>query len=397
MSISIKNFVTTDIEVLKAPEVFSGFRTTVYFVLGTINTPTVAGGNFTVVTSVDEFDNNVTVEGSAIRQSVQEYFKNGGTSLCIVVPSVFTLEGFKADMRAISAAVNDYFFVVFGDSVTVKASGYAQQEIYNIANFCSGNGWSDEDKKSLNTMRACFTTNVTDFVTQNSLLNTLSVVKYSTLVSSGDLVDAALLVGAYFSQVDTSLEGAIQDYNFTPEQLGSNYFEDIDQATFTSLVRTPTNGYYNVICNVANKVLNIGGDYCSPDKVSIALDFGAACIERDLNYANIQLLFGKLPLTATGQAKLIDAIRSQLVKYVDNGFLEQDATYAGETKKVTYNGKSYTLITSGDVLPLGYKVFYVPINAISAADRTAKRFPYTYVALQSVHGARLIEVNGGIL
>lgn len=395
--ISIKNFVTADIKVLKTPEVFSGFRTTVYFIAGTINTPTVGGGDFTIVTSVDDFDNKVTVSGSAIRQSVVEYFKNGGTSLCVVAPSVFTLEGFKADMQAISEAISDYFFVVLGDSVTLKTNGYAQSEVYNIANFCSGNGWSDEDKKSLNTMRACFTTNVTDFVTQNSLLSTLSVVKYSTLVSSGDLVDAALLVGAYFSQIDTSVEGAIQDYNFTPEQLGSGYFEDIDQATFASLVRTPDNGYYNVICNVANRILNIGGDYCSSDKVSIALDFGAACIERDLDYANIQLLFGKLPLTDIGQAKLIDAIRGQLVKYVDNGFLEQGATYVGETKKVTYNGKNYTLIENGDVLPLGYKVFYVPINAISAADRSAKRFPYIYVALQSVHGARLVEINGSIL
>lgn len=395
--ISIKNFVSTNIEVLKAPAVFSGFRTTVYFSAVTISIPDVEGGNFATVNSLTDYDNKVVANSTAIRESVSGYFKNGGTRLCIVSPSGFTLESFKADMKTLTQTVDDYFFVVFGDSVTAKSGGYPSNEIFNIANFCSGNGWSDDDLKSLNTMRSCFTASTTDFIVQNNLLNTLSAVKYSTLVSSGDLVDAALLIGAYFSQIDMSEEGAIEDYNFTPETLGTGHFEDIDQATFTALTRTVTNGYYNVICNVANKILNVGGDYCSPDKISISLDFGAACIERDLNYQNIELLFGKLPLTHEGQAKLIDAIRSRLSKYVDDGFLETDATYEGPSKKVSYNGKSYKVIEHGDVLPLGYKVFYVPINAISAADKQAKRFPYIYVALQTVHGARVIQVNGSIL
>lgn len=395
--ISIKNFVSADIEVLSAPEVFSGFRTTVYFIAGTINAPAVDGGNFALVESVEDFDNKVTASGTAIRQSVSEYFKAGGTSLCVVCPTVFTLEGFKADMLEVSRRVSNYFFVVFGDSVTIKTNGYPQSEVFNIANFCSGNGWSDNDLKSLNTMRVCFTSNTTDFVVVNSLLNTLSAVQYSTLTSQGDLVDAALLIGAYFSQIDPSVQGAIEDYNFTVENFGSGHFEDLDQTTFALLTQNAANGYYNVICNVANKILNIGGDYCSPDNISLSLDFGAACIEQDLNYKNIELLFGKLPLTSEGQAKLIDAIRSQLMKYVDDGFLEREATYAGDTKKVSYNGKQYTVIEKGDTLPLGYKVFYVPINAISAADRSAKRFPYIYVALQSVHGARLIQIKGSIL
>lgn len=397
MSISIKNFVNADIEVMSSPIVFTGYRTTVYFAAVTINKPAILGANFAIVNSVEDYDSKVQANGAAIRQSVVEYFKNGGTSLCIVAPSVFTLDGFKADMRAVTRVVDDYFFIVMGDSVTVKSSGYTSAEVFNIANFCSGNGWSEEDSKSLNTMRTCFTANTTDFVVTNTLNTTLSVVKYSTLVVSGDLIDAALLVGAYFSQVDTSVENAIQDYNFTPESLGQNHFEDIDQTTFALLTQNAENGYYNLIGNVANRILNIGGDYCSADKISISLDFGAACIERDLDYANIELLFGKLPLTMEGQSKLIDAIRSQLVKYVDDGFLETDATYAGDTKKVTYNGRQYTIIEKGDILPLGYKVFFVPINAISAADRSAKRFPYIYVALQSVHGARVIQVNGSIL
>lgn len=398
--ISIKNFVSANIEVETAPKVFSGFRTTVYFAPVTIDVPAVANGNFIIATSIDDFDNKVNQPTQVVRESVQEYFKNGGTSLCVVNPTVFTLEGFKADIKNVSRVVDDFIFVVIANSLIGTAGGYPQGEVFNIANFCSGNGWSDDDLKSLNTMRACFTTNLSTFVLPTpqgyGLANTLSVIKYSTYQApSGGLIDAALLVGAYYSQIDTSEADSILDYNFTPEHLGSDYFEDLSQEEFTNLIRNPANGYYNVICNVANKILNIGGDYCNG--VSISLDFGAACIERDLNYANIELLFGKLPLTSVGQAKLIDAINSQLTKYVDNEFLEQDATYTGETKKVTYNGTSYTIIRKGDVLSRGYKVFYVPINAISAADKSAKRFPYIYVALQSVHGARLIEVNGSIL
>ena len=394
--VSIKNFVNADIDVLSRAEGFTGFRTTVYFASVTVNVPKVSGGNFAIVNSVEEFEVKIDA-GDAVSQSVIEFFNNGGTSLCIVAPSVFTLVGFKADMRSITQEVDDYFFVVFSEGITAKFGGYASAEVTSIANFCSGVGWSDSDLKSLNTMRACFTTNTSSFVVTHSLNSTLSVVKYSTLTTSGDLIDAALLVGAYFSRIDTGVENAIQDYNFTPEVFGENTFEDITQEEFELLTQDAENGYYNVIGKVANRVLNLGGDYCSSERVSISLDFGAACVERDLNYANLELLFGKLPLTQEGQSKLIDAIRSQLVKYVDNGFLETDATYAGETKKISYNGKQYTIIQNGDILPLGYKVFFIPINAISASDRAAKRFPYIYVALQSVHGARVIQVNGSII
>lgn len=395
--ISIKNFVSADIEVLEQPKVFDGFKTTIYFAPVTVNTPDVADGNFVVVSSLTEFEAKCSTSNTAVSQSISEYFENGGTSLCVVAPTVFTLEGFKEDMRKITQVLDNYFFVVIANSLTNDPNGYQLAEVFNIANFCSDNGWTDDDEKSLNTMRVCFTTNSTDFILENSLTNTLAVVKYSTLDVSGELIDAALLVGAYFSQIDTSVSDPIEDYNFTPEVLGSEHFEDVDQATFNKLVRSPATGYYNFIGNVANKILNIGGDYCSAGGISISLDFGAACIERDLNYANIELLFGKLPLTNEGQSKLISAIRSQLTKYVDSGFLETDTVYSGETKSVTYNGTKYTVISTGDVLPLGYKIFYVPINAISATDKSAKRFPYIYVALQTVHGARLIEVNGSII
>lgn len=395
--ISIKNFVDTNIEVITQPQVFAGFKTTIYFAPVTINNPTVVGGNFVVIKSYTEYEANVVSNNSAIDLSVETYFQNGGTALCIVNPSAYTLEGFKADMRAVSEVVDDYFYVVIANSLIGTVDGYPDREIYAIANFCSGNGWSDTDNKSLNTMRACFTTNLSDFVSANNFTSLLAVVKYSNVSSAGNLLDAALLVGAYFSQIDTSEVDSIKDYNFTPENLNGGQFEDIDQSTFDSLINTPTNGYYNVICKVANRVVNIGGNYCSQDGVSLALDFGASCIEHDLNYSNMELLLGKLALNADGQTKLINGIRAQLQKYVDDGFLETDATYQGETKTVSYGGKKYTVIKEGDVLPLGYKLFYVPINAISAADRAAKRFPYIYVALQSVHGARLIQVNGSIL
>lgn len=396
MSISIRNFVSTDISILQGLENFSGFRTTIYIADATIVTPDVEGGNFVTLESMDGFESKVSAS-AAVEQSISEYFRNGGTKICLCSPSVFTLDGFKADLYKISEVIDDYFFVCLGDIVTLKSDKYVVGEVYSIASFGSGVGWSDADKKVLNKIRICLTTNDTAFVVTNELLNTLVAVKYSTLSNDGDLVDAALLIGAYFSRVDVSLNSAIQDYNFTPEVFGTSHFEDIDQADFVLLNNNPTNGNYNFIGKVANRILNIGGDYVSPDKVSISLDFGVSCIEKDVNFSMIEKLFGKLPLTQEGQSKLIDAIRTQINKYVDNGFLEKDATYGGDTSKVSYNGKQYTIISNGDILPLGYRVFFVPINAISAADKSAKRFPYIFIALQSVHGARVIQVNGSIL
>lgn len=393
--ISIKNFVSADITVEQTPEVFGGFKTAVYFAPVTVNVPDVEGGNFAIVHSVTEFEGKCIGFSEAIKQSVSDYFVNGGTSLCVVAPSVFTLDGFKDDMRKITEVNDNYLFVTIANQLVNKPNKYQPVDIFGIANFCSGNGWTDIDSKSLNTMRLCLTANSTGYIEEYNLLNTLTAVKYSTLTVGGEFVDAALTIGAYFAKIDVSLSDPIRDYNFTPEVLGSNYFEDVDQETFDKLVRTPSEGLFNFIGNVANRILNIGGDYVNG--TSISLDFGAACIERDLNYSNIELLFGKLPLNNEGQSKLISAIRSQMVKYADSGFLELGAVYSGETKKISYNGTTYTVISKGDTLPLGYKVFYVPVNAISAMDKSAKRFPYTYVALQSVHGARLIKIDGSIL
>ncbi len=398
--ISIKNFVDVDINVLVGKVgAFSGFGTTIYFTEATIVTPAVADGNFVILESMDDFDNKVNTEltDAVVRKSVQAYFDNGGVKLCLVVPTVFTLEGFKADLLNVTAVVQDYFFVVIGDLLAIKSPGYILSSLVSIVNFGSGNGWSDGDLKSINRFRICLTTDSATYVDNNSLLGMQAVVKYSTYKDAGKLIDAALLVGAYFSRVDTGEFGAIRDYNFTQELLGEGHFEDVSQSTFNILNGSTEKGYYNFIGKVSNKVLNIGGDYCGLDKASISLDFGASCIERDLDFAIIELLFGKLPLTQEGQSKLVDAIKSQLVNYVDNGFLETDATYSGETKKVFYNGNQYTIVNKGDILPLGYRVFYVPINAVSAADKSAKRFPYIFVALQSVHGARVIQVNGSIL
>lgn len=394
--ISIKNFVNTNIEILRQSDAFRGFRTTVYFTAGTVNNPDVEGENFATLRSVVDFDNKVAAS-AAVRQSVNEYFRNGGTSLCLITPTDFTLEGFKADMYAIAKVVEDYYFICLGDSVTMKTAGYPQSQVFAIADFCSGNGWSDTDLKSLNRIRLCLTTDTETFVVDNNLLNTKTAVKYSTLVNSGDLVDAALLIGAFFSQVDVTQNGAIQDYNFHTEFLGEEWFEDINQETFNLLTNNKTNGSYNLIGKVANRILNIGGDFVNPDGVSISLDFGVSCIERDLDYAMIERLFGKLPLTQEGQSRLVDAIKTQLNKYVDNGFLETDATYMGDTHKINYNGKQYTVVENGTIMPLGYRVFFVPINAISVADKSAKRFPYMFVAMQSVHGARVIQVNGSII
>lgn len=394
--ISVKNFVNVDINVLSSQLDFEGFKNTLYFANCTVNSPDVIGGNFATLQSLTDFDNKVT-GSSAVRRSVQEYFRNGGVSLCIVNPTVFTLEGFKADLYNISKNIDDFYFVCIGDAIAIKAGGYSQSEIFNIADFCSGNGWNEIDLKTLSKVRLCLTTNSSSFVVDNSLLDTLIAVKYSTVEVSGDLVDTALLIGAYFSKVDVNENGALKDYNFTPEVLEGNWFEDISQATFGLLNNNVTNGNYNVIGKVASRILNIGGDYVSPDKVSIALDFGTACIERDLDFTLISKLFGKLSLTLEGQSKLIDAIKTQLNVYVNNGFLERDASFTGEAVKVSYNGRQYNVIETGDTLPLGYKVFFVPINAISAIDKSAKRFPYIYVALQSVHGARVIQVNGGII
>lgn len=393
--ISIKNFVSADIKVEQTKETFNGFKTAVYFTSATITVPAIENGNFTLVNSLSEFENKCTGFTEAVRQSVSEYFVNGGTSLCVVVPTVFTLEGFKEDMRNVTSVTDNYLFVTIANSLVNQPNKYQPADIYAIANFCSGNGWTDLDSKSLNTMRLCLTAISTDFISQYQLNNTLTAVKYSTYTAGGELVDAALVIGSYFAKIDIDLNDPINDYNFTPESIGSGYFEDVNQTTLDELIHTESNGYYNFVGNIANRILNIGGDYANG--ISISLDFGATCIERDLNYANIELLFGKLPLNNEGQSKLISAIRAQMVKYVDSGFLEQGAVYMGDTKKVTYNGKSYVVISKGDTLPLGYKVFYVPINSISVADLDKKRFPYTYVALQSVHGARLIKIDGSIL
>ena len=128
--ISIKNFVNTSIEVESQPQVFTGFRSTVYFAACTINTPDVEGGNYATLNSLNEFENKISATNSAIRESVKSYFQNGGVKLIVVAPSVFSLEGFKSDMYALSLTVADYYFIVLSTSVVLQSSGYQVAAIF---------------------------------------------------------------------------------------------------------------------------------------------------------------------------------------------------------------------------------------------------------------------------
>lgn len=390
--ISTRNVVTVDLDIVTDKGVLGDFETVVYFAPVTLNNQEGTPVNVLPLETEDQLDGQVTGNDTVV-QSIKNYFKNGGEKIIVVSPTEFDLSEFIKFISQAKTITRDFIYVCISNQL-IGSSGYQNQVLQEIAGYCDAT-------KSPDKIRLLLTTNSKTFITDMGLTKSYSIVKYCTKTYDAKILDAALLVGAYFSKIDLDKTDSIKDYCYTSEKLYGTEDgiseENLTQQDFDSLVKNGNDeGYYNVIDKIANSVVNFGGNLATTDNIAIHTDFGAIACERDITYSVLEQMLGKQYLTEAGMTKVKSAINSQLQRYKTNGYLNVGASYSGEDLTITYNSNKYSVIKHGETLQQGFYIFSVPVSDITPDDKVAKRFTPIYVILETQSGARVVEITGEI-
>ena len=398
--ISIKNVVTVDFDIVKDSDVLGDFETTVYFAPISMTDDQGNSTNMLLITNPIQIDNQLT-GNQAVITSAKYYFSNGGEKLLIINPTTYSLEAFEETIENAKNIVNDFMYICISNQL-MNENAYTAELIKNIADFCDATVAPDK-------IRLLLTTNSGTFIENYGLTENYVGVKFTSKTVDSNLVDAALLIGAYFSSVNLDDADSVKDYCYTKESmpvygtvngqtvLVDDGSENATQETFDALIKNEDNqGYYNFIDKIGNSIVNFGGNLATVDGVAIHTDFGANAVERDISYSVLEKMIGKQYLTEQGMSNIKAAINSNLQRYKTNGYLNVGAQYSGETLEIPYNGNKYLVIEAGTLLPQGFYIYSIPMQDISATDRQAKRFTPLYVILETQSGARVIEIKGEI-
>ena len=306
------------------------------------------------------------------------YFDNGGQVL--VIGQIDVAETLLSSLQAVELVFTDFMFVVYLTKDPASAEAIAL--LTNL-----------DARLAPNKRIACFT--ITDANAKDagdstdlaSLLKAQGLKSGALKYTSAGLYDA-ILIGAYFSAIDLGGVESVKDYAFTSEAGPDS--ETLTDAEYDALIGKD----YNFITTIGLKTLNYGGN--TMDAIGIETLFGTIAVENDVSEAALNVVVLKQYLTDAGTNSILTAIGDALVRFITNGFISPDTTYLGETQVITYNGLQFNTIKKGQTLSLGYLIFSIPVENISAADRAARKLPPMSVFINARGSIRKIDINGEV-
>lgn len=221
-----------------------------------------------------------------------------------------------------------------------------------------------------------------------------SIERVGVMIYAGSEISAkapAMELAAYLCNINLDESTAFSDITYTDmsevksdvpaTDVGSNYSDFSKIANFNDTV-------------TKNFVL-FGGNMTNG--VPITTQFGAICAENDVVSAALNAMLNKLPLNDNGLATVVSYINDRIVRYINNGYLNQNTTYSGLTEVSSYNSSNVRLISKKQALPQGYLIATIPMMYLTATDRANKTFTPIYVYMETLSGARTIQINGKIL
>lgn len=413
--ISINNVVDVDFKIIQTSPIIGSYKTVAYVIPDKITIEENSQEKDVrklLCKSYADIEAVKTPLSDEIKYNAKQYFENGGVNLLLLNPEDYTVAKLLSLIEEARNITNDFIYVVLNNSICNKVAasdGYTAVALLDIAK-------SFEALTPPSTLRLLLTMNIKsdstyDYTKIDAYKDYNVGVKFCSKEVpnvSGKIIDAALLIGAYFTQVNLNTAESIKDYCYTPEKLLQESkitddvtgletivvkniaSEDVTQSVYSKLVANN----FNFIDTIGGKVINFGGNLANG--ISINIDFATICVENDICSANLNNMLNKQYLSAAGLNNLVSAINEQLQRYKTNGYIKVNSEYSGNDLSIEYNGKSYEVVKKGAVLPQGFKIFAVPISDISVIDKNEKRFTPIYVVIESLAGARTVTIRGEV-
>lgn len=231
----------------------------------------------------------------------------------------------------------------------------------------------------------------TDFITDATKYAKQGVDNFALKV--GDLenqVGCEMTIAAYLSKIDFYGVNTVQDYSYTKENLDTSNYPD----NLNGVVQAVISNNANITVEIANGIRNIGGNLTNGE--DLVNKFALIVLHQTLS----QRVFNSLTQKIKGSAAitaLYSTIAQELNKYITCGYLTTDKVWSLDDLTLKYNGQTYTLITRGTALNLGYKITILPLSSLTDEDKLAHKAPLIYVILADGYSIRKVVINGEVI
>ena len=332
------------------------------------------------------------------------YFQLGGKKLYPLVVSSSagaTAQGIYdallAYKKQVSNTANDFICVCIGNCSTLSFNASNLQSFMTLVN----NAVAPNKMLILNSTNDASTVTEATKEIRNLIYKFYSAVTVSTGVMEDDTPNtcgAELTIAAYLSQINITQANSMRDYCFTDEASVLNclaYDKTLVPTNVSATNYDTYKSYLNFIDTIGNQNVNFGGN--TVYGTTITSEWGAIAAENGVVYGVLRVMLQKQYLTDGGLTNVLSEINNVLSDYVTNGFLETNTTYTGLTRYKNYGDRSYVLVENGQELPNGYCVVAIPMSRLTIQDRQARKFTPIFIYMQTMGGAREIDITGDIL
>ena len=331
------------------------------------------------------------------------YFQLGGKKLYPLIVSSSagaTAQGIYdallAYKKQVSNTANDFICVCIGNCTTLSSNASNLQSFMTLVN----------NAVAPNKMLILNSTNDASTVTEATKeIRNLIYKFYSAVTVVGvkeedtpSTCGAELTIAAYLSQINITQANSMRDYCFTDEASVLNCLTYDRTLVPTNVSATNYDNYkeyLNFIDTIGNQNVNFGGN--TVYGTTITSEWGAIASENGVVYGVLRVMLQKQYLTDGGLTNVLSEVNNVLSDYVTNGFLETNTTYTGLTRYKNYGDRSYVLVENGQELPNGYCVVAIPMSRLTIQDRQARKFTPIFIYMQTMGGAREVEITGDIL
>lgn len=378
--VDIRNFVDINIKSKTVASITSTRETTILF---TNDNKLIASGSI-VFSSLSEVEAKVGASNLASSigyKYAKAYFEAGGVKLKAIYSATITD---TVILPLVNNLAEEEIVIGLCDTAKVGASAEvalalaqkynAQTTSYGVAQklFLGAIGYTE------------FTGNTAKYANP-------SVDNFALKV--GDLTKQTgceMTIGAYLSRIDFYGINTVQDYAYTKESLDVTGYPD----NLNTIVKDVLNNNANITIEIANSVRNVGGNLTSGE--DLVNKFSLIVLHQTLSQRVFNTLSQKIKGNSAITA-LYSSISQELNRYITCGYLTTEKYWTNPDLTLSYNNKTYTLITQGTALTQGFKITILPLSSLTDEDKQEHKAPYIYVILADSYGIRKVVINGEVI
>lgn len=378
--VDIRNFVDINIKSKTVASITSTRETTILF---TNDNKLIASGSI-VFSSLSEVEAKVgasNLDSSVGYKYAKVYFEAGGVKLKAIYSATITD---TVILPLVNNLAEEEIVIGLCDTAKVGASAevaLALAQKYNAQTTSYGVA----QKLFLGAI------GYTEFTGNTSKYANPSVDNFALKV--GDLTKQTgceMTIGAYLSRIDFYGINTVQDYAYTKESLDVTGYPD----NLNAIVKDVLSNNANMTIEIANSVRNVGGNLTSGE--DLVNKFSLIVLHQTLSQRVFNTLSQKIKGNSAITA-LYSSISQELNRYITCGYLTTEKYWTNPDLTLSYNNKTYTLITQGTALTQGFKITILPLSSLTEEDKQEHKAPYIYVILADSYGIRKVVINGEVI